>query len=72
MSSSENISSLPAISPFLCTYSSEAPDSSDGPPSQDSYVMNVARWRRNVASRPLSSSKFPIAPATAPPRIRRR
>ncbi|GJT43794.1 hypothetical protein Tco_0952509 [Tanacetum coccineum] len=37
MSSPEHISSLPAISPFLCTDSSEAPDSSDGPPSQDPY-----------------------------------
>ncbi|GJT99791.1 putative reverse transcriptase domain-containing protein [Tanacetum coccineum] len=33
MSSSEHISPLPAISPFLCTDSSKAPDSSDGPPS---------------------------------------
>ncbi|GKA36242.1 putative reverse transcriptase domain-containing protein [Tanacetum coccineum] len=72
MSSSEHISSLPAISPFLCTDSSEAPDSSDGPPSQDPYVMTVARWRSKVASRPSSSSEFPIAPVTAPPRIRRR
>ncbi|GJR92697.1 hypothetical protein Tco_0264871 [Tanacetum coccineum] len=72
MSSSENISSLPAISPFLCTYSSEDPDSSDRPPSQDSYVMTVARWRRKVASRPSSSSEFPIAPFTSLPGIRRR
>ncbi|GKA09614.1 hypothetical protein Tco_0688945 [Tanacetum coccineum] len=28
---------LPAISPFLCTDSSKAPDSSNGPPSQDPY-----------------------------------
>ncbi|GJX49642.1 hypothetical protein Tco_0276487 [Tanacetum coccineum] len=34
-----------SISPFLCTDSSEAPDSSDGPPSQDPYVAIVARWR---------------------------
>ncbi|GJW62523.1 putative reverse transcriptase domain-containing protein [Tanacetum coccineum] len=33
MSSLEHISPLPAILPFLCTDSSEAPDSSDGPPS---------------------------------------
>ncbi|GKE94042.1 hypothetical protein Tco_1578897 [Tanacetum coccineum] len=33
MSSPEHISPLPAISPFLCTDSSEAPDSFDGPPS---------------------------------------
>ncbi|GKD31981.1 hypothetical protein Tco_1242759, partial [Tanacetum coccineum] len=46
-----------------------APDSSDGPPSQDSYVMTVARWRSKVASRPSSSSEFPIAPVTAPPGI---
>ncbi|GKA82293.1 hypothetical protein Tco_0789041 [Tanacetum coccineum] len=72
MSSSEHISPLPAISPFLCTDSSEAPDSSDGPPSQDPYVMTVARWRSKVASRPSSSSEFPIAPVIAPPEIRRR
>ncbi|GKE49766.1 hypothetical protein Tco_1481024 [Tanacetum coccineum] len=42
MSSPEHISLLPAISPFLCTNSSEAPDSFDGPPSQDPYVATVA------------------------------
>ncbi|GJX42251.1 hypothetical protein Tco_0257241 [Tanacetum coccineum] len=42
--SPEHISPLPAISPFLCTNSSEAPDSSDGSPSQDPYVATVARW----------------------------
>ncbi|GJR10972.1 putative reverse transcriptase domain-containing protein [Tanacetum coccineum] len=71
MSSPKHISPLPAISPFLCTDSSEAPDSSDGPPSQDPYVMAVARWRSKVASRPSSSSEFPIAPVTASPEIRR-
>ncbi|GKE29599.1 hypothetical protein Tco_1444983, partial [Tanacetum coccineum] len=53
----EHISPLPAISPFLCTDSSEAPDSSDGPPSQDPYVATVARWRSRVTARPSSSSK---------------
>ncbi|GJR84841.1 putative reverse transcriptase domain-containing protein [Tanacetum coccineum] len=72
MSSPEHISPLPAISPFLCTDSSEAPDSSDGPPSQDPYVATIARWRSRVTTRPSSSSEFPIAPVTAPPRIRRR
>ncbi|GJS37566.1 hypothetical protein Tco_0535948 [Tanacetum coccineum] len=72
MSSPEHISPLPAISPFLCTDSSEAPDSSDGPPSQDPYVATVARWRSRVIARPSSSSEFPIAPVTAPPRIRQR
>ncbi|GJY42575.1 putative reverse transcriptase domain-containing protein, partial [Tanacetum coccineum] len=72
MSSPEHISPLPSILPFLCTNSSEAPDSSDGPPSQDPYVMAVARWRSKVASCPSSSSEFPIAHVTAPPRIRRR
>ncbi|GJZ77772.1 putative reverse transcriptase domain-containing protein [Tanacetum coccineum] len=43
MSSPEHISSLPSISPFLCTNSSEAPEPSDGPPSQDPYVATVAR-----------------------------
>ncbi|GKF90833.1 hypothetical protein Tco_0274534, partial [Tanacetum coccineum] len=32
----------------------------------------VARWRSTVPSRPSSSSEFPIAPITAPPRIHRR
>ncbi|GKG53598.1 hypothetical protein Tco_0554998, partial [Tanacetum coccineum] len=52
------------------TDSSEAPDSSDGPPSQDPYVVTVARWRSRVTACPSSSSEFPIAPVTAPPRIR--
>ncbi|GKF20581.1 hypothetical protein Tco_0069219 [Tanacetum coccineum] len=71
MSLPEHISPLPAISPFLCTDSFKAPDSSDGPPSQDPYVATVARWRSRVTARPLSSSKFPIAPVTAPPGIHR-
>ncbi|GKF80794.1 hypothetical protein Tco_0239396, partial [Tanacetum coccineum] len=50
----------------------EAPDSSDGPPSQDPYVATVARWRSRVTTRPSSSHEFPIAPVTAPPGIRRR
>ncbi|GJZ73115.1 putative reverse transcriptase domain-containing protein [Tanacetum coccineum] len=72
MSSPEHISPLPAISPFLCTDSSKAPDSSDGLPSQDPYVATVARWRSGVTAHPLSSSEFPIAPVTAPPKIRQR
>ncbi|GKE51116.1 hypothetical protein Tco_1486272 [Tanacetum coccineum] len=72
MSSPEHISPLPAILLFLCTDSSEDPDSSDGPPSQDPYVMVVAHWRSKVALRPSSSSEFPIAHVTAPPRIHRR
>ncbi|GJY10885.1 hypothetical protein Tco_0379070, partial [Tanacetum coccineum] len=72
MSSPEHISLLPAISPFLCTDSSKATDSSDGPPSQDPYVAIVARWRIRVTTRPSSSSEFPIAPVTAPPKIYRR
>ncbi|GJY50523.1 hypothetical protein Tco_0441370 [Tanacetum coccineum] len=72
MSSPEHISPLPAISPFICTDSSEAPDSSDGPPSQDPYVATVARWRSRVTARPSSSHEFPIALVTAPPGIRRR
>ncbi|GKB56317.1 hypothetical protein Tco_0912503, partial [Tanacetum coccineum] len=63
---------LPAISPFLCTDSSKAPDSSNGPPSQDPYVATVARWRSRVTARPSSSSEFPIALVTAPPGIHRR
>ncbi|GJS71313.1 reverse transcriptase domain-containing protein [Tanacetum coccineum] len=67
MSSSEHISSLPAISLFLSTDSSEALDSSDEPPSQDPYVATVARWRSRVTAHPLSSYEFLIAPVTAPP-----
>ncbi|GJW74185.1 hypothetical protein Tco_0133555 [Tanacetum coccineum] len=66
MTSPEHISPLPAISPFICT------DSSDGPPLQDPYVATVARWRSRVTARPSSSHEFPIAPVTAPPGIRRR
>ncbi|GJS63480.1 hypothetical protein Tco_0678044 [Tanacetum coccineum] len=44
----------------------------DGPPSQDPYVMTVARWRSKVSSPPSSSYVFPIAPVTVPPEIRRR
>ncbi|GJT12209.1 putative reverse transcriptase domain-containing protein [Tanacetum coccineum] len=69
MSSPEHISPLLAISPFLCTDSSEAPDYSNGPPSHDPYVMTVARSRSKVASRPSSSYEFPIALVTAPPKI---
>ncbi|GKF67809.1 hypothetical protein Tco_0197488, partial [Tanacetum coccineum] len=57
---------------FLCTDSSKAPDSSDGPPSQDPYVATVSYWRSRVTARPLSSSEFPIAPITALPEIRQR
>ncbi|GJU95775.1 hypothetical protein Tco_1320531 [Tanacetum coccineum] len=66
MTSPEHISLLPAISPFICT------DSSDGPPLQDPYVATVAHWRSRVTARPSSSHEFPIAPVTAPPGIRRR
>ncbi|GJY14241.1 hypothetical protein Tco_0383550 [Tanacetum coccineum] len=62
MSSPEHISPLLAISPFLCTDSSEALDSSNGPPSHDPYIATIARWRSRVTKRPSSSSEFPIAP----------
>ncbi|GKE53582.1 hypothetical protein Tco_1488738, partial [Tanacetum coccineum] len=66
----EHISPLPAISTFLCTDSSKAPNSSDGPPSLDPYVATIARWRNRVTTRPSSSSEFPIAPVIVPPGIR--
>ncbi|GKA11172.1 hypothetical protein Tco_0690605 [Tanacetum coccineum] len=72
MSSPEHISPLPAISLFLCTDSSEAPDSFDGPPLQDPYVATVTRWRSRATTRPSSSSEFPIDLVTAPPKIRQR
>ncbi|GJY72717.1 hypothetical protein Tco_0476420 [Tanacetum coccineum] len=71
VSSPEHISPLPTILPFLCTNSSEAPDSSDGPPSQDPYVATVVHWRSRVTAHPSSSFEFPIARVTAPPRIHR-
>ncbi|GJT30057.1 hypothetical protein Tco_0910332, partial [Tanacetum coccineum] len=71
MTFTEHISPLPAISPFLCTNSSKAPDSFDGQQSQDPYVAIVARWRSRVTTRPSSSFEFPIAPVIAPPRIHR-
>ncbi|GJW37046.1 putative reverse transcriptase domain-containing protein [Tanacetum coccineum] len=61
-----------SISPFLCTDSSKAPDSSDGPPSQDPYVGTFAHGGVGVTARPSSSSEFPIAPITALPGIHRR
>ncbi|GKA92343.1 hypothetical protein Tco_0814268 [Tanacetum coccineum] len=67
MDSPEYITSLPATSPFLCTDSSKAPDSSDGPPSQDLYVTTVACWRSRVTAHSPSPSDFLIAPVTAPP-----
>ncbi|GJZ74263.1 hypothetical protein Tco_0638409 [Tanacetum coccineum] len=70
--SPEYITPLPATLPFLYTDSSEAPDSSDGPPSQDPYVTTVARWRSRVTTHSPSPSDFPIAPVTASPEIRRR
>ncbi|GJV26164.1 hypothetical protein Tco_1378859 [Tanacetum coccineum] len=72
MDSPEYITPLPVISPFLCTDSSEASDSTDGPPSQDPYVATVSRWRSRVTTRSSSPSDFPIAPITAPPGTRRR
>ncbi|GJS07659.1 hypothetical protein Tco_0364455 [Tanacetum coccineum] len=60
MSSPEYISQLPAILPFLCTDFSKAPDSSNGPSSQDPYVATVARWRSRVTARPSSSYEFPF------------
>ncbi|GJY32019.1 hypothetical protein Tco_0415514 [Tanacetum coccineum] len=53
MTSPEHISPLPAVSPFICT------DSSDGPPLQDPYVATVARWRsRRLFSRPGEAIPF--------------
>ncbi|GKD49980.1 hypothetical protein Tco_1278956 [Tanacetum coccineum] len=68
----EYITPLPATSPFLCTDSSEAFDSSNGPPSQDPYVATVTRWRSRVTTRSSPPSDFPIAPVTASLGIHRR
>nr|GEX31325.1 putative reverse transcriptase domain-containing protein [Tanacetum cinerariifolium] len=71
MDSLEHITPLPATSPFLCTDSSEDFDSSDAPPSQDTYMIAISHWRSKVASHPSSSSEYPIAPIVAPLRTRR-
>nr|GEU70888.1 hypothetical protein [Tanacetum cinerariifolium] len=72
MDSLEYITPLPATSPFLCIDSFEASDSSDRPPSQDPYVVTVARWRSRVTTHSSSPSNFPIAPVTASSGTRRR
>ncbi|GKE72721.1 hypothetical protein Tco_1534762, partial [Tanacetum coccineum] len=56
MSSPEHISLLPAISPFLCTDSSEAPDSSNGPPSKRVGPLPAHRLASRHAS-PHSSDQ---------------
>ncbi|GKB17759.1 hypothetical protein Tco_0851682 [Tanacetum coccineum] len=66
MSSPEHISTLPAISPFLCIDSFEAPNSSGGPPSQDPYVATVARWRSSNNTSNTSSSEFLLLPVISP------
>ncbi|GJZ70781.1 hypothetical protein Tco_0634632 [Tanacetum coccineum] len=71
MASPEYISPLPVTSLFLCIDSSETSDPSDGLPSQDPYVIVVARWKSKVASRLSLLFEFPIAPITALPRIHR-
>ncbi|GKF09333.1 hypothetical protein Tco_0043557, partial [Tanacetum coccineum] len=60
------------IAPVISSAALVDPDSSDGPPSQDPYVIDVARWRSKVASCPSLSSEFPISPVTALPGTRRR
>nr|GEY70214.1 hypothetical protein [Tanacetum cinerariifolium] len=50
---------------------SEASDSSEAPPSQDPYVITVARWRSRVTTRSSSPSEFPTAPVIASPGTRR-
>ncbi|GJZ38711.1 hypothetical protein Tco_0585274 [Tanacetum coccineum] len=72
MSSPEHISPLLAISPFLCTNSSEALDSSDGPPSHDPYVATVARWRSRVTARPSSIILSSYCSCNGPTEIHRR
>ncbi|GKA07759.1 putative reverse transcriptase domain-containing protein [Tanacetum coccineum] len=72
MDSPEYITPLPVTSPFLCTDSSEASDSTDGPPSQDPYVATAAHWRSRVTTCSPSPSDFPITPITASPRTRQR
>ncbi|GJV85521.1 hypothetical protein Tco_1525419 [Tanacetum coccineum] len=62
MTSPEHISPLPAVSPFICT------DSSDGPPLHDTLLycclLEVA-----VVMQSIISHEFPIAPVTVSPGI---
>ncbi|GKF78560.1 hypothetical protein Tco_0234128, partial [Tanacetum coccineum] len=57
MYSPEHIPPLPAISPFFCTDSFVAPDSSDGPPSQDLYAITIRR-RSAILIRPGEAISF--------------
>ncbi|GKD37053.1 hypothetical protein Tco_1257260 [Tanacetum coccineum] len=50
MDSPEYSTPLPVISPFLCTDSSEASNSTNGPPSQDPYVATISRHHSPFAS----------------------
>nr|GEX45021.1 hypothetical protein [Tanacetum cinerariifolium] len=50
MDSPKYITPLPATSLFLYTDSSEASDSSDGPPLQDPYAITIARYRIRVTT----------------------
>ncbi|GJW57358.1 hypothetical protein Tco_0104089 [Tanacetum coccineum] len=68
----EHIFPAPANSPFLRTDSLRAPDLLMDHHRQEPLCFYRFRWRSRVTKRPSSSSEFPIAPVTAPPRIRRR
>ncbi|GKE25869.1 hypothetical protein Tco_1441253 [Tanacetum coccineum] len=58
MDSPKYITPFLATSPFLYTDSFEASDSSDGPLSQDPYVVVVACWRSQpYHTRPMTSRK---------------
>nr|GEU72315.1 putative reverse transcriptase domain-containing protein [Tanacetum cinerariifolium] len=71
MDSPEHITLLPATLLFLCIDSSEDSNSSDAPPSQDPYMTAITHLRSKLASHPLSSSEYPIAPIVALPGTRR-
>ncbi|GJZ24862.1 hypothetical protein Tco_0562321 [Tanacetum coccineum] len=68
----EHIFPAPANSPFLRTDSLRAPDLLMDHHRQEPLCFYRFRWRSRVTKRPSSSSEFPIASVTAPPRIRRR
>ncbi|GJR31987.1 hypothetical protein Tco_1108219 [Tanacetum coccineum] len=53
---------FPATSPFLCIDSSEAPDSSDGPPSQDPFGATLLVWRNRIIHSSHSSSSADSSP----------
>ncbi|GJV12848.1 hypothetical protein Tco_1354389 [Tanacetum coccineum] len=70
MSSPSTFPHIPAISPFICTDSSEAPYSSDRPPLQTLCYYHCLLARKRVTARTIIIHRsLLISPVTAPPRF---